>query len=133
VVVGARASGKISQLLDRNFPLRRAAASNGGLGRLVARLVLVQHRASNAQGKKSYRQPSLRHRNLEGTAEVVSDRAAWKQLIEIYNRKYGGDLGPLLESSGSTIFRVTPQTVFGQDEHAENFAEAVTRWTFASS
>ncbi len=70
---------------------------------------------------------------LEGTAEVVSDRAAWKQLIEIYNRKYGGDLGPLLESSGSTIFRVTPQTVFGQDEHAENFAEAVTRWTFASS
>ena len=70
---------------------------------------------------------------LEGTAEAVSDRGAWKQLIEIYNRKYGGDLGPLLESSGSMIFRVTPQTVFGQDEHAENFAEAVTRWTFANS
>ena len=70
---------------------------------------------------------------LEGTTEAVADRGAWKQLIEIYNRKYGGDLGPLLESSGSMIFRVTPQTVFGQDEHAENFAEAVTRWTFANS
>jgi len=67
---------------------------------------------------------------LEGTAEAVPDRAAWKQLIEIYNHKYGGDLAPLLESSGSLVFRVTPQTVFGQDEHAENFTEAVTRWTF---
>jgi hypothetical protein len=67
---------------------------------------------------------------LEGTAEAVPDRAAWKQLIEIYNFKYGGDLAPLPESSGSLDFRVTPQTVFGQDEHAENFTEAVTRWTF---
>ncbi len=67
---------------------------------------------------------------LEGTAEAVSDRAAWKQLIEIYNHKYGDDLAPLLESSGSLVFRVTPQIVFGQDEHAENFTEAVTRWTF---
>jgi len=70
---------------------------------------------------------------LEGTAEAASDRAIWKQLIEIYNSKYGGDLAPLLESSGSLIFRVTPQTVFGQDEHAENFTEAVTRWTFTKS
>jgi hypothetical protein len=70
---------------------------------------------------------------LEGTAQSVSDRTVWKQLIEIYNRKYGGDLGPLLESSGSFVFRVTPQTVFGQDEHAENFTEAVTRWTFTKS
>jgi Pyridoxamine 5'-phosphate oxidase len=67
---------------------------------------------------------------LEGTAREISDRAVWKQLIEIYNRKYGGDLGPLLESSGSFVYRVVPQTVFGQDEHAENFADAVTRWTF---
>jgi hypothetical protein len=70
---------------------------------------------------------------LEGTAQEVSDRSVWKELIAIYNRKYGGDLGPLLESSGSLIFRVTPQTVFGQDEHAENFTEAVTRWTFTNS
>jgi hypothetical protein len=70
---------------------------------------------------------------LEGTAQEVSDRAVRNQLIEIYNRKYGGDLGPLLESSGSFVFRVTPQTVFGQDEHAGNSTEAVTRWTFTKS
>jgi len=70
---------------------------------------------------------------LEGIAEAVPDRVVWKELIEVYNRKYGGDLGPLLESSGSLVFRVTPQTVFGQDEHAETFTEAVTRWTFAKS
>lgn len=67
---------------------------------------------------------------LEGTAQEISDPAVCKQLIEIYNSKYGGDLGPLLESSGSYIYRVSPQTVFGQDENAENFTEAVTRWTF---
>ena len=68
---------------------------------------------------------------LEGTVQEVSDRAVWKQLVAIYNRKYGGDVGPLLESSGGSVFRVNPQTVFGQDERAENFTEAVTRWTFA--
>jgi hypothetical protein len=67
---------------------------------------------------------------LEGTAQEISDPAVCKQLIEIYNSKYGGDLGPLLESSGSYIYRVSPHTVFGQDENAENFTEAVTRWTF---
>jgi hypothetical protein len=70
---------------------------------------------------------------LEGTAETVSDSGVWKQVIEIYNRKYGGDLGPLLESSGSLIVRITPHIVFGQDEHAENFTEAVTRWTLTKS
>ena len=67
---------------------------------------------------------------LEGMAQEVSDRAIWKQLVEIYNRKYGGDVGPLLEGSGSTIFRVKPEVVFAQDEHAANFTESVTRWTF---
>ena len=67
---------------------------------------------------------------LEGLVQEVSDRAVWKQLVPIYNRKYGGDVGPLLETSNSTIFRVQPRVVFGQDEHAANFAEAMTRWTF---
>jgi hypothetical protein len=31
------------------------------------------------------------------------------------------------------VYRVNPQTVFGQDEHAPNFAEAVTRWKIAES
>lgn len=67
---------------------------------------------------------------LEGTVESVPDRNILKPLIDIYNRKYGGDLEPLVESSVSLVFRVTPQTIFGQDEHAENFTEAVTRWKF---
>ena len=67
---------------------------------------------------------------LEGTAEEIKDRAAWKQLAQIYNAKYGGDVEPILMALNGCVFRVTPQTAFGQDEHAENFADAVTRWHF---
>jgi hypothetical protein len=67
---------------------------------------------------------------VEGLAVETPDRATWKEIIPIYDRKYGGDLGPLLEKSNSTIFRVEPQVIFAQDENAENFAESVTRWTF---
>lgn len=66
---------------------------------------------------------------LEGIAEKVADRSVSKQIVEIYNRKYGGDLRPLLDKSNSFVFRVQPQIVFAQDEHADNFMEAVTRWT----
>ncbi len=68
---------------------------------------------------------------LEGVAEEIKDRAVWKQIVELYNRKYGGDLGPLLESSGGCVFRVQPVVAFGQDEQSENFTESVTRWRFA--
>jgi hypothetical protein len=67
---------------------------------------------------------------LEGTVEEIKDRAVWKQLVEVYNHKYGGDVGPLLESSGGSVFRVKPQIAFGQDEHAKNFMDSVTRWHF---
>jgi hypothetical protein len=67
---------------------------------------------------------------LEGTVEEIKERAVWKQLVEIYNRKYGGDVGPLLESSGGSVYRVQPKVAFGQDEHTENFLESVTRWNF---
>jgi hypothetical protein len=67
---------------------------------------------------------------LEGIVEEIKDRTLWKQLVEIYNSKYGGDVGPLLESSGGPVFRVIPQIAFGQDEHTENFTESVTRWNF---
>jgi hypothetical protein len=30
----------------------------------------------------------------------------------------------------AALFRVQPQVAFAQDEHAENFADAVTRWRF---
>jgi Pyridoxamine 5'-phosphate oxidase len=67
---------------------------------------------------------------LEGVVEEIKDRTVWRQLVEIYNRKYGGDVGPLLESSGGSVFRVQPQVAFAQDERAENFTESVTRWNF---
>lgn len=68
---------------------------------------------------------------VEGTARQISDSAAWKPIIETYKRKYGEDLASLVDKSNSAIYRVQPQTAFAQDEHAENFVEAVTRWTFA--
>ena len=67
---------------------------------------------------------------LEGLAEEIKDRSVWKQLAQIYNTKYGGDVGPVLESSGGSVYRVKPQVAFAQDERAENFADAVTRWHF---
>ena len=70
---------------------------------------------------------------LEGSAQEITDRALWKQVAQIYDRKYRGDVLPMLESSGGSVFRVDPERVFGQDEHAENFVEAVTRWTFEQS
>jgi hypothetical protein len=70
---------------------------------------------------------------LEGSTQEITDRAIWKELGEAYDRKYGGNLLPLLESSGGCIFRVEPHTAFGQDEHAENFVEAATRWSFEKS
>ncbi len=67
---------------------------------------------------------------LQGAVQEVTDRELWKHLAVIYNSKYGGDLLSLLESSGGCVFRVEPRVVFGQDEHAENFADACTRWIF---
>jgi hypothetical protein len=70
---------------------------------------------------------------LEGTAQEIKDRAVWKQIAGIYDRKYGDEILPLLESSGGSIFCVEPELAFGQDEHAENFVESATRWHFSSS
>jgi len=67
---------------------------------------------------------------LEGLAEVISDRAVWKRLAEIYNRKYGGDLYPILDSCDGNVYRVIPSLAFGQDEHAEDFLASATRWRF---
>ena len=67
---------------------------------------------------------------LEGVAEEIKDRSVWKQIVQVYNRKYDGDVEPLLLASGGCVFRVKPQIAFGQDEHAENFTESVTRWHF---
>jgi hypothetical protein len=67
---------------------------------------------------------------LEGAPEEIKDREVWKRLAAVYNRKYGGDVEPVLMASGGNVYRVEPRVVFGQDEHAENFTDAVTRWQF---
>ena len=67
---------------------------------------------------------------VEGTAGEIKDRAVWKQIAAIYDSKYGGDVLPLLESSGGSVYRVEPRLAFGQDEHAANFVESATRWKF---
>ena len=68
---------------------------------------------------------------LEGIAHEIEDRSVWRQLAKVYNGKYGGDVEPILMSSDGSVYRVEPQVAFGQDEHAENFAEAMTRWRFS--
>jgi len=65
---------------------------------------------------------------VEGTPREVKDRAVWKRFAAVYDAKYGGDVEPLLVSSGGNVYRVEPRVVFAQDEHAQNFAESVTRW-----
>ena len=70
---------------------------------------------------------------LEGTAAQIRDTAAITRVVAVYDRKYGGNIGALLQSTSSLVFRVAPHVVFGQDEHAENFSDAVTRWKFQDS
>jgi len=70
---------------------------------------------------------------LEGIPQEITDRSVWKRLAAVYNKKYGGDVEPLLLASGGKVYRVEPQTAFGQDEHAPNFAESVTRWRFSKT
>jgi hypothetical protein len=69
---------------------------------------------------------------VEGLAEQIIDQALWAQFAVPYDKKYGGELLPLLKSSGGAVFRVTPYLAFGQDEHAENFVQSATRWKFSS-
>jgi len=70
---------------------------------------------------------------LEGIPQEIKDRAVWKHFATVYNEKYGGDVEPMLTASSGNVYRVEPQTAFGQDEHAANFAESVTRWHFSKS
>jgi hypothetical protein len=67
---------------------------------------------------------------VEGTATEIKDRSEWKRMADIYDQKYGGKLLPLLESSAGSVFRIEPKVAFGQDEHADDFVQAATRWTF---
>jgi hypothetical protein len=68
---------------------------------------------------------------LEGESNRVVDKIQMQVFIAAYNKKYGGDVEPLLKDQASFVFRVKPSKVFGFDEHAENFTESATRWDFA--
>jgi len=70
---------------------------------------------------------------LEGVALETKDHAVWKRFAGVYNEKYGGDVYPMLESCGGSVFRIQPEVAFGQDEHAENFIESATRWKFSQT
>ena len=70
---------------------------------------------------------------LEGVPQEIEERAVWKRFAAVYNKKYGGDVEPMLTASGGNVYRVEPETAFGQDEHSPNFAESVTRWRFSKS
>jgi Pyridoxamine 5'-phosphate oxidase len=74
---------------------------------------------------------------LEGQAREVTDAGARRAFVPIYNAKYEGDIAAMIETTdgsaapaGSALWRVEPRAVFGLNEHAEDFVEAATRWTF---
>jgi hypothetical protein len=67
---------------------------------------------------------------LEGATLEVSDAIQIEGFITAYNKKYGGNVEPLLKNRASIVFRVNPQKVFAFDENAENFTESATRWDF---
>jgi hypothetical protein len=74
---------------------------------------------------------------VEGQALEITDAAARRAFAPVYNAKYGGEIEAMIETSagsaglaGSALWRVDPRAVFGMNEHAENFVEAATRWTF---
>ena len=74
---------------------------------------------------------------VEGEARETNDAEARRVFAPVYNTKYGGEIEAMIETSdgstgpaGSALWRVDVRTVFGLDEHAEDFVEAATRWTF---
>ncbi len=104
-------SRKITQLLDRHHTPGWTSSSHAGLGCLVGRRLLVQHRPEYAKSKKHRRACLLfdRHRARRRSRhprrhpqEVIRDRAVWKRLAAVYNKKYGGDVEPLLKSTAAT-------------------------------
>jgi len=67
---------------------------------------------------------------LEGVPQEIEDRSIWRQFAKIYDQKYGGNVEHILVASEGNVYRIEPRVAFGQDEHASNFADAMTRWHF---
>jgi len=60
---------------------------------------------------------------LEGLGEKSKTAPSGNNSRKSTTPSTGGDVEPLLMSSEGCVFRVKPQVAFGQDEHAENFAD----------
>jgi PPOX class probable F420-dependent enzyme len=68
---------------------------------------------------------------VEGRAELVSDPADMKLMLELENQKYGTDYGAeMVDPKFNSTFCVHPHWVFGLG--SDDFTGSPTRWTFAS-
>jgi hypothetical protein len=66
---------------------------------------------------------------LEGTAELIKERASLATLLEVMNDKYDTSYEmDLLDPSINAAFRVRPTWAFGIRH--DDFAGSPTRWTF---
>jgi len=65
---------------------------------------------------------------VAGVAEVVSDMAELRKLLDAENAKYGTDYSiDMLDPADNTCFKVRPVTVFALD--TADFTGSPTRWT----
>ena len=65
---------------------------------------------------------------VQGVAEVVSDPADLRRLLDAENAKYGTDYSiDMLDPAENTCFRVHPEKMFGLD--TADFTGSPTRWT----
>jgi PPOX class probable F420-dependent enzyme len=65
---------------------------------------------------------------VQGVAEVITDMAELRRLLDAENAKYGTDYSiDMLDPAGNTCFKVRPEKVFGLD--TADFTGSPTRWT----
>lgn len=66
---------------------------------------------------------------VEGTAEIVTDRAALRGFLDAMNTKYATAYGEdFLDPAGNASMRLRPEKAFGLRE--KDFPGTPTRWTF---
>lgn len=67
---------------------------------------------------------------LEGTAELIKDRAALEALLNVINEKYRTSYGmEMLDPDVNAAFRVRPTWAFGIRH--DDFTGSPTRWSFS--
>lgn len=63
---------------------------------------------------------------VEGAAEAIAGKAAFKRFADAYKPKYDWDMSAVEDG----VFLVRPRVVFGFIEHADQFGGSATRWVF---